>query len=38
MRSMMSAAAESDDAHDVVDDVELEDGDQTQIFLPSVVR
>jgi hypothetical protein len=38
LNSVSAAAAESDDAHDGIDDVELEDGDQTQIFLPAVVK
>ena len=36
--SVTAVATESADAHDGVDDVELEDGDQHQLYLPVVVK
>lgn len=38
LNSVTAAAAESVDAHDGVDDVELEDGEQNLIYLPVVAR
>ncbi len=38
LNSVTAVAAESADAHDGVDDVELEDGDQHQLYLPVVIK
>ena len=38
LNSVTAVAAESADAHDGVDDVEREDGDQHQLYLPVVVK